>query len=384
MKTVKSLETRLLNTIVGAALGGFALAAPASAQSYTAFDIGTLGGKATYATAINATGQVTGNSVTADGPYHAFVTQANGRDMTDLGTLPGGTHSYGFDINSNGQVTGKSEWASSLGVIYPHAFIADINGGVRAVTESHWSEGLGINNVGQVVGYIGDIGHTGSDAFVTAPNGLNASQIGSLHYDKDRATDINSSGEVVGYATFASSIYPHAYITSANHAHATDLGTLGGYGSFASGINDSGQVVGHSETGAYSGSPFHAFITDIDSNMTDLGTLGGQNSLAFDINSDGRVVGWAETGIANRRHAFVTGPDGEGMTDLNSLVELGNGIFLSEATGINDRGQIITNASDGRAYLISPVPEPQTYAMLLAGLGLMGAVVTRRKMIAAV
>src|SRR5688500_2424241 len=33
------LETCLLNTIVGTALGGLVLAAPASAQSYTAFDI---------------------------------------------------------------------------------------------------------------------------------------------------------------------------------------------------------------------------------------------------------------------------------------------------------------------------------------------------------
>ena len=74
-----------------ATLSGLVLCAPASGQSYLAFDIGTLGGPATYATAINATGQVTGNSDTASvGPNHAFVTQANGRGITDLGVLPGG------------------------------------------------------------------------------------------------------------------------------------------------------------------------------------------------------------------------------------------------------------------------------------------------------
>lgn len=62
--------------------------------------------------------------------------------------------------------------------------------------------------------------------------------------------------------------------------------------------------------------------------------------------------------LENRKHAFVTGPDGEGMTDLNSLVELENGVFLADA--MDDRGQIIANASDGRAYVLSPVPEPQT------------------------
>jgi hypothetical protein len=29
--------------------------------------------------------------------------------------------------------------------------------------------------------------------------------------------------------------------------------------------------------------------------------------------------------------------------------------------------------------MLAPVPEPETYAMLLAGLGVMGAVVRRRK-----
>jgi probable HAF family extracellular repeat protein len=143
--------------------------------------------------------------------------------------------------------------------------------------------------------------------------------------------------------------------------------------------NDSGKVVGSSEISPGIQSPIHAFITDINSNMTDLGTLGGQNSQAFDINLGGQVVGWAETSIANRRHAFLTGPDGEGMADLNSFVNLENGVYLASATGINDVGQIIANASDGRSYLLSPVPEPEIYGMLLAGLGLTGFMARRKK-----
>ncbi len=42
----------------------------------------------------------------------------------------------------------------------------------------------------------------------------------------------------------------------------------------------------------------------------------------------------------------------------------------------------VTSGSMGGAYngaiQLAPVPEPETYAMLLAGLGLMGAVVRRR------
>lgn len=363
--------------------GSLATTVPASAQSYTAFDIGTLGGRGTYATAINATGQVTGNSYTSDfGPHHAFVTEANGRGMTDLGTLPGGNISLGFGINASGQVTGEAEYHISEAPgthPLPRAFIADATSGMRLVTNQDFSHGRGINNAGQVAGFVSSASGTG--VFITGPNGENIRGLSNLGSYYDTATDINTAGQVVGGARISSSSYNHAYITGPDQGYATDLGTLGGDTSTAHGVNDSGQIVGYSEITRTFQSPIHAFITDINSNMTDLGTLGGQNSQAFDINSDGQVVGWAETSIANRRHAFLTGPDGEGMTDLNSLVTLENGVYLASANGISDIGQIIANASDGRAYLLSPIPEPETYAMFLTGLGLMGFMARRRKQI---
>jgi hypothetical protein len=72
-----------------------------------------------------------------------------------------------------------------------------------------------------------------------------------------------------------------------------------------------------------------------------------------------------------RVHAFVTGPDGVGMTDLNSLVSLPNDIYLYRAMGINNHGQMI---ADGLF-----IPEPETYVMLLAGLGVLGLMTRRRK-----
>jgi hypothetical protein len=59
-----------------------------------------------------------------------------------------------------------------------------------------------------------------------------------------------------------------------------------------------------------------------------------------------------------------------GMTDLNALVSLPGGFVLTEATGINNLGQVAVTAI---------IPEPETYALLLAGLGLLGFIAQRRK-----
>lgn len=60
------------------------------------------------------------------------------------------------------------------------------------------------------------------------------------------------------------------------------------------------------------------------------------------------------------------------MTDLNSLVALPNGVVLVEATGINDRGQVVAMG------IVQVIPEPSAYAMLLAGLVFIGVLSRRR------
>jgi probable HAF family extracellular repeat protein len=72
------------------------------------------------------------------------------------------------------------------------------------------------------------------------------------------------------------------------------------------------------------------------------GTVGRLRGEAFGINDLGEVVGWSTS--VNRsgyyvQHAFIH--SGATFQDLNTLIPPGSGWVLSDATGINDSGQIV-------------------------------------------
>ena len=64
------------------------------------------------------------------------------------------------------------------------------------------------------------------------------------------------------------------------------------------------------------------------------------------------------------------------MTDLNDLIDPQSGWVISDAADINNAGQIAATGCNTlgicNALLLSPVPEPEIYLMMLAGLGLLG------------
>jgi probable HAF family extracellular repeat protein len=78
----------------------------AAPPSFTAVDLGTLGGTMSAAEAVSDSGQVLGWSATADGDQHAF-SWTRQTSMVDLGTL--GVHgSIARAVNARGEVVGDS------------------------------------------------------------------------------------------------------------------------------------------------------------------------------------------------------------------------------------------------------------------------------------
>ncbi|MBN9127787.1 MAG: PEP-CTERM sorting domain-containing protein [Nitrosospira sp.] len=203
-------------------------------------------------------------------------------------------------------------------------------------------------------------------AYLIDLNSRTATKLGAFSGYSGHASGINDAGQVVGSSTTATG-QSHAFITGPNGAGMRDLGTLGGDSSYAVAINASGQVAGVSATSTGT----HAFITGPDGvGMRDLGTLAGTDwsgSEAHAINEAGQVAGESDG------HAFITGSNGAGMIDLNLLADLPKGVILVNPIAINNAGQVI-------AYgYITVVPEPESYALLLAGLALLAALVHRKK-----
>jgi probable HAF family extracellular repeat protein len=316
-------------------------------------DLGTLGGNESWASGINNAGQVVGNA-SAYGHVHPFL--YSGGQMTDLDPLNPYDGSA-FAINNAGQIVGSQENSTGVdhAVFYTAGHVTDI------LPPSDRSIALAINNAGQVVGYTN-----------RAPFLYSAGQLTYPFANFGNATGINDSGQVVGEANSHAALY--------QSGHYIDLAPLGGV-SQALAINNAGQVVGYNSSGAFLYS---------DGKMTNIGTVGSTLG-AEAINNAGQVVG-SYTLIAGIYHAFLYSAGA--LIDLDSFLPANSDwLYLDDAAGINDHGQIVGEGevvgtfadcrgelcSQQHAFLLDITPEPTTLGLIGFGVVLLGLARKRLK-----
>jgi len=293
----------------------------------TGIDLGSLGGSATVANALNNLGQVAGYSSTAgDAQYHPFI--FSGGSLLDLGTLGGPVASL-VSINDAGQATGYS-YISPISLDY-RAVLTTGSGLLNLGTlGGSFSSGNAINSLGQVAGESSLSGNFLNHAFLYSGGVMR--DLGTFGGSSSTAFALNDAGHVTGQANTSGDLETHAFLFDGTTLR--DLGTLGGTYSGGYKINNAGQVAGDSEMDG--DLDHHAFLYS-NGTMLDLGTLGGANSSAWSLNNLGHVVGVASDASGEDR-AYLW-KDGV-MTDLNSLLPAHSGWQLTGAYFIDDHGHI--------------------------------------------
>jgi probable HAF family extracellular repeat protein len=386
---LRSVVARALAVMLMAVVAiGVARGQAQTPSTYRFTALGTLGFWSSEAAAVNDAGQVVGWSI-GDLALGSRAVLWDGVSLTNLG--PGSAS----DINNAGQIAGTSGGAATLWQL----------GGPTLTLGQASSAGFGINDIGQVVGYTGaaqvqrratlwsggsavDLGSTGVPGL---PPGVG---FPGFRQVSTEATAINNAGQVVGtFTDFDISPFPQAM--SWQDGVSAPLPGLGGDRSLAIGVNDTGQAVGW---GSLPSGGSHAILWEAGRPI-DLGTLGGFDSIAQDINNVGMIVGYYD-GRDGRHAALWTGM---GAIDLNTLLRpetVDAGWVLAEAADINENGWIVglaynrfDNSPFGTSYQgfllsisdlpdqvlhVPTIPEPSTYALMLAGLGALAAIGRRR------
>lgn len=329
----------------------------AQAPQYTITDLGGSTSSLTlWVAAINQHGQVVGTATTSGGAQSvAFRTAPNSPinlPADSLGTL-GGNSSSAAGINASGQVVGTSNAASSALHGFRTAANLPINPGTDdlGTLGGSSSSAAGINDAGQVVG-VSTTASGQNHAFITPPNSAinpGIDDVGALSFSpyaaqSSSANSINSAGHAAGYFAPSPSSCPGCNYLAAyvyQNGPITEIPQFirAPFGEQLTPINDSGQVADTVNCPDPSAQlPCIAVwqngvVTPLA--QCDCETHGLNNALQ--IVGQGYQIPGVPSGPSGRAFLYANGK----VYDLDALLPSGSGWVLTNATAINDSGQII-------------------------------------------
>ncbi len=304
---------------------------------YQVVDLGSLGGGSGAATALNSSGLAVGWGLTASQSIQAFRSN-------------GGGVAQALDPFAQGRAQGVNDSGRTVGIRF------DAYGNAEAVS---WSaDGLSVSTLaGGVNSYAMAINANGAIVGAADGRAVRFTDSGPVNIVMSgaawsSANAVNSNGAVAGTAQLTNGTFRAFTAGPSSGSTATMLGTLGGGASYGQAINSAGSVAGGSTT---TRGYLHAFLYS-RGKLQDLGTLaGGNNSSAYGVNDAGQVVGYSQvSGGDSSAFLFENGQ----MRDLNQLIAADLGWRLSEASAINNNGQIVGfGMKDGaqRAFRLDPI-----------------------------
>nr|WP_028999619.1 DUF3466 family protein [Azohydromonas australica] len=310
----------------------------------------------------------------------AHILRSNGAQP-----LPGTeafSSSYANGINDRNQIVGSysvPDAAGRIPYLYQHGQYRDL----RVENRSGDDYAMDINASGQVVGRA-----SGKAFFFDGTRSRYIDVSGAL---SSNAESLNDFGAVVGNAVFdapGGAYEERAFMYDGQELKYLQNPTPDSPAAQMVAINNAGQMAAN--TYAAQERISRAFIYEADGRVTQIASLPtppekSEATVVSDMNNQGWAVGRSGgSGCSeNSCHEAFLWRDGQTVS-LNDLLVpwQAKHWFLSDAVAINDRGQITGRGFSSflvyDSYVLTPVPEPEGWALLLAGLGVVGTVARRR------